>query len=278
MKKTAVNVFLGFVIGVSMLVPGVSGGSIAVLLGIYDDLLCAVSELTKDFRKNFMLLISVALGGVLGFFVMAKSFRMLLESAYIQMLYLFLGIIICGVILQWKYTVKEFGRVGIPMVLFGVLAVLLLRLLPQELLSFPGASVFLRFVLFVFTGLLLGGALILPGVSFSLMLVILGIYDEFVAAVEQLDFRFLFPLALCTLFGVIVLSKVLHGFLKRSPLQCHSLILGFVLASLVEVYPGLPPKENGVMCALLLILGIVAPMLLDCLFKRKRVVETSDKC
>lgn len=276
MKKGIKNAFLGFLIGVCMLVPGVSGGSIAVMLGIYDDLLYAVSDLFKNFKQNMFFLLSVAVGGILGFAVMAKGVDLLIEIAYFQTIYFFIGVIIGGLFPLYQTSFSEKEKLNIPMTVLGVLAVVALGLLPSNLFTVGSGSIWLRFLLFVFAGLLLSAAFILPGVSFSLMLVILGLYDQFIQAIDNFNFRFLCPIGLCTLFGTIVLSKVLSHFLRSAPNYCHSMIVGFVLASLFELFPGIP-THDVVWCLLLLLTGILFPNLVF-IITEKNQLSVSSQC
>ena len=87
MSNLLQNAMIGFVIGTSMLIPGMSGGSIAVLLGVYDKLLCAFSDFFKNVKNNFFYLFSILIGGIIGFLLMVKLFVWVLEVAYYKTLF-----------------------------------------------------------------------------------------------------------------------------------------------------------------------------------------------
>ncbi len=269
MRYAAKNIWCGFLIGVCMLVPGVSGGSIAVMLGIYDDLLNAVSNLFADFKKNILFLLYVALGGSVGFVTMAKVVAYLIRIAQYKTTYFFLGIIAGGLLLLFRTTFSKENKINVVMMLLGFLLVVSMGLLPQNMICMEDGSVWVRFFLLVFAGLLLSAALILPGVSFSLMLVILGIYDRFIVAIEIMEWRFLLPLIFCIVFGTIVLSKALSYYLAAAPNSCHSMIVGFVLGSLLELFPGLPSGQNMAWCGMLLLIGMMLPNI-NSIFKKNK--------
>ena len=255
------NILFGFVIGAIMMVPGVSGGSAAVLLGIYDDIVSAFATLFKKFKESFKLLFSVALGGIVGFVLVSRLAKMFLNLYYAQAMYLFIGIVLCGLVYQIKIAVSRHGRISIVAMAIGAVAVTLIKYLPVNSLSFMTENVVLKLISFLFVGVLLAVALVLPGISFSLMLVILGEYDRFVSAVNEMDLVFLLPLATSVLFGVVVSTGALHRCMKKYPLYCQSTILGFVLASVLQMYPGIYFGGTGLVCLVLLLLGFFAPMI-----------------
>lgn len=249
------NLYLGFFIGIAMLIPGVSGGTIAVLLGIYDTLLSAVSHFFKNIKYNLLLLGSMAIGGLLGFGIAARLIAGLLTFAYQETLYFFIGTILGGIITLYMNKSGETKKVNIPMLIFGMIVVMLIECLPNDILNYSGSSLLIQFIILLAVGILLAVALILPGVSFSMMLVIAGIYKEFIVAVKTFDFRFLMPLMFAVLFGVIVCAKLLSKFMEERPNLCESMILGFILASIGEMYPGFPMGVKLVWCVMLMATG-----------------------
>ena len=257
------NAMIGFVIGTSMLIPGMSGGSVAVLLGVYDKLLCAFSDFFKNVKNNFFYLFSILIGGIIGFLLMAKLFVWVLGVAYYKTLFFFTGIIVGTVISQLRKTSLLYKKISWLFVLAGIGIVALMQMIPKNWFLISEATLLYKFAIFVFSGLLLGSALILPGVSFTLMLAILGQYDRFLTALNNLEISYLFPLGLCTIFGSIVLSKLLCTFLKRFPINCQSMIIGFVVASIFEIFPGIPKNENFLICILFLILGTALIIFVD---------------
>lgn len=269
-KQYLCNVIFGFIIGFCMLIPGMSGGSVAVLLGIYDDLLWAVSKFFSQFKKSFMILSSVAIGGLLGFVSMAKIAKYLLCQAMHPTIYFFMGLILGGIfvkILEYKSSKRG---LHFPMLILGAGIVFLLKIIPYDLLEFGDASLLVRFVIMVVAGLMLGGALILPGISFSMTLMTLGLYESFLNAIDKLDVGVLFPIIFSTIFGTIVLSNLLSRFMSKLPNHCNSLILGFVIASLFEMFPGIPQGSKIWLSLFLMASGVALILFFSIKIIRKR--------
>lgn len=256
-KKYLLYVFYGFIIGGCMLVPGVSGGTVAVLLGIYDRLLGATADILTQFKKSILILSSVALGGIIGFISMSGIIDRLLKEAPLSTIYFFMGTIVGGIVLIFFGKGSKKTKISVPMIILGAGAVLLLKFLPEGTCVYSGNSVWIRFPAMIIVGLLLGAALILPGISFSMTLMTLGIYERFLQAINDFDILFLLPIAFATIFGIIVLSKLLSCFMREYPRLCSSMILGFVLASVAELFPGIPRQKALISCLLIAMLGFL---------------------
>lgn len=248
-----------------MLVPGVSGGTIAVVAGIYNDLLQAVSDFFKDIKHNLCFLVTVAFGGIVGFFAMSGGLEWLLDHARMPTLYFFIGVIVGGTVGMLIEMGQNGEKISIPMVVLGAVIVAILGFMPKEIFDFDNTAFLIKFVCFVISGILLGAALILPGISFSLMLVTLGMYDDFLYALRTFDIRALLPLVFATIFGIIVLIKALALFMKKEPRYCNSLIIGFVFASVADIYPGIP---RGQMMLSLIVFAF--GFFVSCSLKNKR--------
>ncbi len=253
-----------------MLIPGVSGGTMAVLLGIYDDLLSALANLFKRFIDNFLLLFSVAIGGLIGFVSMAGAVKVLLDTAKFPTIYIFMGIIIGSLFMMFFEAKSKKCVIKLPMMILGAAIVVFIRFIPNDLIAYEGASLWLRFAIMIFSGLMLGGALILPGISFSMTLMTLGLYEVFLSSLNEFNIRIIFPIIFSTLFGTIVLSKFLSNCLKKYTNGCQSLIIGFVIASLGEMFPGIPQGNVLWWSLLLMLFGIVVSVGLVLCFKQKR--------
>ncbi len=252
----------GFIIGMCMLIPGISGGSIAVILGIYDEILFATAELLRNTKKSIQILLPIIVGGMVGFAVMANGMDALLAFGGKSINYFFVGIILGGLILFCKKSFDPSRKINLFWLWAGIIVVVLIELIPADLSNLAAVSIWLRFLIYIIGGVLLAVALILPGISFSLMLVVLGVYDRFVSAIKEMDMLFLAPLATSVVFGIIVVSKTIALFLKKYPRQSHSLIVGFVLASLFDLLALPKNVGEGIGFMVLSMIGVAIPLLL----------------
>lgn len=247
-------ILCGFITGSVMAVPGISGGSAAMIIGVYDDLLRAVSRCFSEPRRNIPLLLRFALGGILGLFLMAGAIsRLLTTPAEVPVRFLFLGAVAGGIpAIFRKAGVCRMNASGLALILSGAAAVLLLASLPEGLFT-PGERGFADIALQFTGGMLLAAALVLPGISASHFLYMLGIYDAVMEKLSTLDLIPLLPLAAGTVLGIFLTTRLIETLFQRHQAGTFLVILGFMLASLRELIPrGAEPWQilTGIPCIL----------------------------
>ncbi len=241
MKRSALHNFLkGGAIGASMLIPGISGGTAAIFLGIYDDLLRAVSRFAEDKKKNACFLLQVGLGGILGMGLLAKWLLWVVTAYPLSMTYLLLGAI-GGTIptLIKKAGVCRPRLRDLLCLVCGAAVVFGVAQLPQMPIDLGSAGWGGSLLLFL-AGFPIASALVLPGISVSYLLLILGLYPMTLAAIADRQFLFLAPLGLGVAMGVLLTARLLETALTRFPRVSYLAIAGFVAGSAVELIPALP--------------------------------------
>ena len=247
-------ILCGFITGSVMAVPGISGGSAAMVIGVYDDLLRAVSRCFSEPRRNIPLLLRFALGGILGLFLMAGAISWLLTTqAEVPVRFLVLGAVAGGIpAIFRKAGVRRLNASGLVLILSGAAAVLLLASFPEGLFT-PGERGFADMALQFTGGMLLAAALVLPGISASHFLYMLGIYDAVMEKLSTLDLIPLLPLAAGTVLGIFLTARLIETLFQRHQAGTFLVILGFMLASLRELIPrGAEPWQilTGIPCIL----------------------------
>ena len=182
----------GMVVGGTMLVPGVSGGSMAMILGVYDRLVSSVSSFFKHKRESFLFLVTFALGGGVGALLFANPLSKLIELWRMPMLYFFIGAVAgCVPMIFREAKVARFHWKQPVYVLVGVLIVSALSLLPSGLVADSEMQAgAVSFLLLMAAGFIAAVALVLPGISVSYLLLMLGLYDETMKAIGDLYFPF----------------------------------------------------------------------------------------
>ncbi len=281
-KDNASTALKGFCIGALMTFPGMSGGTLALIADIYDRLVAAVSGLRKNFKKNFLFLLLFGLCGAAGMLLFSKVLLYLAQTYPLPMRFLFVGLIIGGVPMllrkmfpeKQKLATYKYVITGL-LFLAGIGAVLLINMMPDGLVSFDTGFSLKTVWGVVVAAFFLAVAMILPGISFSHMLIVLGIYDRFYKALGALpdvrhwgensgDILFLFVIGVATVIGVLALIKVLDKCMTQYPMFTFSAILGFVFASIRNVLQGdglpIPPYGAGtvIISVVFLIAGATA--------------------
>lgn len=248
------NFLKGVAISISQIVPGVSGGTIAMILGVYDKLLHAVNNILNDFKNQYKILLQVFLGAIVGIFLFSNIVKRLFENYPIQIGYLFIGIILGGAPLMFKKaTVKGFDKKNIVFLLIGIIVVLMMGSPSNDSSSIITELTLLRFVWLFLGGIVVAIALILPGISGSFMLYILGLYNTTLTAVSDLNILILIPIALGGVIGTLLTARIIEKLLIKYPEQTYILIFGFILGSVFAVFPGYSLYESIIG----IILGII---------------------
>ena len=243
MEKNGKTFIKGLVIGATMTVPGVSGGSMAMVLGIYDRLLKHVSEITKYPKESLTFLLWFAAGAGSGAFLFSRGISWLLTTRAEGILcFFFLGAVSGGIpmILKSASVSRIRGRELI-CILTGILTALLIALIPQGMFA-PGTENTPMHLLFQLAGgFIIAVALVLPGISASQMLYILA----------------LLPLAVGGIMGTYLTARILEQLIKKHREATFLMILGFMLASLPELLPGHLAQENLLFCVMALAAGFI---------------------
>ena len=258
------NLICGACIGIAEAIPGVSGGTVAVLLKIYDDLIGSISKLKQQFKKSILYLIPIVLGMGLGLFGFSHVITYLLEHFPMAVNFFFVGLIIGLVPMLLRRSLDGGFRVSVfwPFVLMlGIMAVL--AFLPGDAGESAGLVTEMDLpigIRFFFCGIIAAVCMILPGISGSMMMVIFGVYDSVITAVSTLNIPVLIPVGLGAAIGILFGAKLVDYFLRRFPQATYFAILGLVLGSLFSLFQKAAfafPTPEGFAALVTLAVGVV---------------------
>lgn len=257
MNHHIITFLKGLWVGGTMTVPGVSGGSMAILLGIYDQLIRAVNSFWKE-KSNLLFLLVFAGGGGLGMLLFSRALLSLLERYPLPLGYFFLGAVAGGIPLIFRSArIREFSLDAVLYPALGLLLVLLLARLPSGLFSLGTDSGILGILLQLAGGVLTAAALVLPGISVSQMLLMTGLYQGVMEHISQMRILPLLPLGAGVLLGVLLTARLMERWIERHPKGTYLIILGFLLGSLPELFPGFPQGRELLPCAAMAAAGFL---------------------
>ncbi len=224
MKKHLKNFFSGFLIGSTMSVPGVSGGTTAIALGCYEKILTSMAEIRK--RENLIYLMNILFAGAFGFFFVAGLLNEAFRILPVTMTMIFCGAAGSGIFLLGKdIPKKEISINGVLFFLLGFGVVIGVERLPEEIENKSP-------LLMILWGIFLAAGMILPGISTSHLLLVFGLYDDLTRFSGFQDLIPLLPLAGGVGVGILILTKPLAKALKQYPIYCRFALLGFAVGSL----------------------------------------------
>ena len=283
--KNLINQFLrGVVIGVANIIPGVSGGTMMVSMGVYDTLIHCITHLFKEFKKSVKTLLPYAVGMLVGIVALASVIDWGLENYALPTNALFIGLILGGLKpLLKKIDVKKINAAAV--IAFIALFALIIWMGFQKKDSIQNADTIDmnlgQMLVMVFIGVIASGTMIIPGVSGSLVLMLLGYYKAvtgalktFASALVHVDFAamgqpllMLLPFLIGIVLGIFGVAKLIEWLTQRYPTVTFCGVLGLVVASPISLL--LQTSMEGVTFGLVVIsvvtfaLGFIAAYLLD---------------
>ncbi|MCR4882152.1 MAG: DUF368 domain-containing protein [Clostridiales bacterium] len=286
MLNWILDILRGAVMGISNIIPGVSGGTMAVSMGIYDRMIYAVNNIVKKFKESFKTLLPIVIGMLIGLFAFAALIGHLLgtKSATIPLTRLptnfaFIGLILGG--LPAIYKRVNLKKAGIPGLILFLLFFAIVVVLP--LLKAPEARKvdhsFPVMLLMVGLGAIASAAMVIPGISGSMIIMLLGYYESVINAMNELragDFSaaaLLIPYLIGLLIGIVFIAKLMNFLLKKHTALTFAAIFGLVIGSPVALLVqnkdcfAIATTGNWIACAVCVVCGFLVAYLLSRLEK-----------
>lgn len=251
--------------GITDLIPGVSGGTVAFLLGIYDRLLHAISGFfSRNWKKHIGFLFPLVIGIGAALLLFSSLIDYLLDNHFEPTQFFFMGLII-GVIpfIMKQADIKRNFRLNhfIWMIIFAVLLASLAFVKPDTA-STPITTLSLTTVIgLFFAGWAASMAMLLPGISGSFILLILGVYTTAINALSTLNIPIIAVIGAGVVVGFIVSSKGIRYILDRYPVMTYAMIIGLILGSIFVIFPGMPDVNSIVISAITFLIGLLFSLL-----------------
>ncbi|HHV41993.1 MAG TPA: DUF368 domain-containing protein [Clostridiaceae bacterium] len=224
----------GILIGIGAILPGLSGGVLAVIFGVYDHMMVFLSSLTKDFLKRLRYFLPIGIGGVIGILIFSVAVAYAFSSYEPIFVCLFLGFVV-GTLPTIFHKAGSEGRGTGEMLslLLGMLVIIALMLmggsyLPQLRPSFP---------VWIGAGFLIGIGVIIPGLSTSNFLMYLGLYEKMAQGVKDLEFTVIIPIMIGVALTVIMLAKGATWLFRHHYSIVYHIIFGLVVGSCIAIVP-----------------------------------------
>ena len=251
------DIIKGMLIGVANIIPGVSGGTMMVSMGVYEKIIGVVNNLFKDIKKSIMTLLPLGIGMVLGVAVFSFIIPWCLEVYPLPTSLCFIGLILGGVpaiLKPAKESLHKEGKsIALPHIIaFAILFVLAVGMaaMNETQTSFANFEVTIGFMVTIFlVGVVSAATMVIPGVSGSLVLMILGFYagimssiSGFISAVFAFDWAQIFyyvgilaPFGVGFIVGVFAVAKLIEWLFAKFPSITYSGILGLIVASPIAI-------------------------------------------
>lgn len=272
MSNFLLRVLQGTLIGLGAVLPGISGGVLCVIFGVYTIIMEFLADPFRKLKSHFPKLLPIGIGGVIGFIGVAKLLGFFLERYENPSVCLFIGLIV-GMLPSLYKEAGEQGRTKKSYVAMVIAMVLVFAMLIS--LKVLQVEIIPNFGWYIFCGVCLALSVIAPGMSFSTTLMPLGLYEPFVAGIGDFDFGVLIPGGIGALATVILFAKAVDMLFKKHYSVAFHAIVGVVIAATIMIVPlqsFTASITSGIINLVCLVAGIVAAVLLD-KFNQKYAVK-----
>lgn len=249
--KDLILVIKGFIMGIANIIPGVSGGTLALTLGIYEQFIGAISHFFERFKENIRFLIPIFIGMGLAIISMSNVISISFEKYPIPTTLFFMGLVLGGIPMLTGFVKdkKERKEISSYMIAALTFALVIVLAFSEQLFGGGLGDVNLGnisavgYVLLFIVGVVAAATMVIPGVSGSLVLMLLGYYIPIVNTIKDLTkFNNIFSNILIlgffgigVLVGIVLISKLIEYLLKKYEAKTYFGVLGFVLSSIIAI-------------------------------------------
>ena len=233
---------IGLVLGMITVIPGLSVGTMAVVLNIYDRLIGIITPNIKKIFAAWKFLLPLVIGGVIGLVLFSKVVTVLYEKFPLPTIWFFIGIIAGSIPLVYSRVRRESSP--LPSVPSAICAAIALAVMIAMAVFRPeeGTVVYTELTPRLFGMLALGGvlaaiAMIIPGISGAFLLLVAGMYRTVLQAVSDLNMPLLIPVSVGAIIGLLIGAALVRFLLSKAPRETYGAVLGLVAGSVIVLFP-----------------------------------------
>lgn len=228
MKKSLLLFLKGIIIGVGKIIPGVSGAMLSISLGVYEQLISSMANIFSETKKNLKFLLIIGSGIVISIMLSSNMIMYCLDNYYLPTMLLFIGMIIGCIPNVVEIAKKSVTKKNVILMLIPFIILLFLNIFSNN-----AFDVSINFFNLILIGIIEALTMIIPGVSGSAILMMLGVYETIIDSLSSLNhLDILIPFIIGIVIGVISLSKILSRLFKKYNISCYYVILGFSIATI----------------------------------------------
>lgn len=273
--KNFITALKGAALGTAFVIPGFSGGTMAVILKIYDRLLDAISLNIEKLKKNFGFILFLVIGMAAGVFATAVGLSWLFENHPVPTALTLTGIVVGSLPMIWKECTSESKFKPLNIIPFLIAFAVMVVMFFIENADTAEAAVQTDFSFVLALKLAAGGfiaaiSMVIPGISGSLMLTIMGMYETSITAVKDLNIALIAPVGIGAVVGILSGAKIISLLLKKFRQSTYSVIIGLIVGSLLTIFPSdFSFNSEGIIGIVLGIIGFIIPILFDRMSSKK---------
>lgn len=234
--------FNGILMGTANVIPGLSGGTLLLLTGIYPRFIDVFGSINpkslRDYKwkENIVFIMIIAVGALLSIFAMSRIMSWLLESYEVPVYLLLIGLIIGSIDMITKKIDFKVNSSRITFVT-GILMIVLLVIATRFFRTSTPAQGDVNLIILLTAGAIAAATMVLPGVSGSMLLLLLGLYKPVVDSVSAFNIINVFFIGIGAIVGILFASRLIKYLLDKHSSSTYAFLLGLILASIVDLFP-----------------------------------------
>ena len=252
------NCLKGILIGSGAILPGISSGVLCIIFGIYEKLLDSIIHFFKDIKKNIKFLLPIVIGVAIGVLIFSNFLNYFFINFPIQTKSIFIGLILGSIPSLIKESNKktEFKPIYLFYTLFAFFFGVFLVILENYIPNSETNSTF-SFLYLAISGFIMSVGIVVPGISSTVILMLMGVYNTYLSSISTLYFPVLIPMGIGLILGCLIFMKLTDFLLNNFYEKTFYSIIGFSLGSILVLMPNISFGLTSIIFLLCILLGFL---------------------
>lgn len=246
------SILQGMVVGIANIIPGVSGGTMMVAMGLYDKLIHSITHIKSELKESLRLLVPIFVGAGLAIIILSRLFEYLLETHPIPTNFAFCGLIAGSlpfILKKVKNSNPKKASNIVPFIIFFAIVISMAVMGEAKNVASTLDLNFIEIIKLLFVGIIAAATMVIPGVSGSMMLMLLGYYETILAYINRTvdaltSFNMgelmscilvLLPFGIGVLLGIFLIAKLIEWIFSKWETQAYYAIIGLIVASPIAI-------------------------------------------
>lgn len=249
------NLLAGILIGAGAILPGISSGVFLCCFGLYEKIVDSVLHFFKDVKNNLKFIIPIAVGTFIGIFLFGNLLKIVFNKFYMPTSFAFIGLILGSlklVVKQADIKKVKFTHILCLLVTLSFSIYLIALEKSINITSYIGSNSYL-----MLAGCLMSAGIVVPGVSKTVILMMLGLYELYLSAISTFNLSVLVPIGIGLLIGGTLFLCLINLLFKFAKSYTYFGIIGFIIGSIFVIYPGFSFDTQGLISILLFVLCFI---------------------
>lgn len=274
MKSFLYRILCGFCLGISVFAPGISGSIMAIIMGIYDKLIEIMANPFKNLKQNIKFLFPMGIGAVISLVLFVLVFSYLFETYEKAVYMLFIGLIAGNLPMIYKEARKsEFKWYYLVGSVIAVAVAFVIGVMSESAGSTQGIIAGDNFIYLAICGAVAGFASLVPGMSISMILIVMGVYDKLIESAKSFDIVVIAVVGIAFVVAMVLSSRLIKFIFEKFSGLAHFMVLGFLVGSIGGIFCSLPSDGSNIAGVIMLVIGLAVSLLFVYLGKKVNIEE-----